>query len=73
MIVPLTGEIWQHEKSGTNYRVVRYAAMEATGAPVVVYERESYGAVVVPPADRQTWVRPLAEFLDRFRHWEAAP
>ena len=48
---------WRHRKSGRWYTVVCTALMEADQTPVTVYQDEQNGAV---------WVRPLAEFLERF-------
>jgi hypothetical protein len=48
---------FKHRKSGNLYEFVCYAKMEATGELVVVYESPGLGGI---------WVRPAAEFFDKF-------
>lgn len=49
---------WRHKRTGNIYRVVCTAFIEATMDLAVMYSR---GGVV--------WVRPEAEFLQRFERW----
>lgn len=51
---PRRGSRWRHVKSGNTYRVHCVARVEATLAPVVVYDATGV----------EVWTRPLAEFLD---------
>lgn len=44
----------RHVKTGGEYRVLARGKIEATLAPIVVYENR----------DGETWVRPVAEFED---------
>lgn len=50
-------ELYRHRKGGL-YKLVTRARMEATGVEVVVYRSVETG---------ETWVRPAAEFDERFR------
>ena len=55
---PKPGQIWRHAK-GALYDVIAVGKMEADQSPVVIYVSAAGGGEV--------WVRPLANFLDRFR------
>ena len=46
-----------HRKSGEHYRLIATGSLEADRSPVAVYVSERSG---------DTWVRPLAEFRDKF-------
>jgi len=54
-MVPAPGETWKHWKGGVLYTIVTLARVEVDLTPVVIYKSH---------ADGQTWVRPLAEFLE---------
>lgn len=54
---PTGNELWQHAKGGI-YRVLGLGYVESTLEIVVIYTDHS----------GRTWVRPHAEFLDRFRY-----
>ena len=58
---PPIGSDWRHRKAGGWYRVVCTGIRESDCEPVVVYNG---GGVY--------WVRPLAEFLERFEPRAAA-
>lgn len=49
------GSLWVHQKTGNRYMIVALARMESTLEPVVVYSGEG-----------RAWVRPEAEFRERF-------
>ena len=55
---PLDGSRWTHAKTGRRYSVVGRAVIEANLKPGVLY---------VSSDDGLTWVRPLSEWLERFR------
>lgn len=55
---PARGEVWRHHK-GKDYRVLTLARMEADQKVVVVYEAVRGGEGI-------PWVRPVAEFMERF-------
>lgn len=50
--------VYEHIKTGGLYRIKQTARLEADGCPVVVYESLETGEV---------WVRPTAEFTEKFR------
>ena len=56
---PDYGEIWEHGKSGDNYRILACGFIEKTLQRCVIYKSSSFVAAPV-------WVRPLDEFLWRF-------
>lgn len=49
---------WQHIKSGGYYRLLAYATRESDLTGEVVYQSE---------ADGRLWIRPVAQFHERFR------
>ena len=53
---PQPGEIYQHSKRGTTYKILCVAVIEATEELCVVYE------ALDPGVEHRFWVRPLAEF-----------
>lgn len=59
---PLPCSIWQHVKGGI-YTVVLVAIREEDLTPFVVYRN----------GDGIVWVRPLTEFLERFKPAKVAP
>lgn len=62
---PRTGQLFKHRK-GSTYRILAIARIETTLQKVVVYQAAD--ADTYP----ETWVRPLAEFMDgRFQPAEA--
>jgi hypothetical protein len=52
------GALWRHRRTGWHYAVVCLCVVEAGCVPAVAYRGLA--------DDRMVWVRPLAEFLDRF-------
>lgn len=61
--VPRQGQFWRHAKGGL-YEVIAVGKMESDQSPVVIYQREG--------GTGDVWVRPLANFLERFRRDLAA-
>jgi hypothetical protein len=49
---------WRHRRKGGRYEAILPARLEGTGEECVVYRSMQTGDV---------WVRPLGEFLSRFR------
>ncbi len=57
-VMPLTGQVYRHVKTGNFYRVIiADARIEATNTEAVVYRREDIEVGTV-------WVRPRSEFTD---------
>jgi len=57
-MIPLTGQLYRHKKTGNVYRVVLAdCRIEATNTEAVAYQRDDDHASVV-------WVRPYTEFTD---------
>ena len=57
---PRAGSVWQHWKGGV-YRFLCTVTIEATDTPAACY-------MSMDPAKRDDfWVRPMAEFLERFK------
>jgi hypothetical protein len=52
------GELWRYRRTGRHYAVTCLCVLEAGCVPAVAYRGLA--------DDRTVWVRPLAEFLDRF-------
>jgi len=51
-------DVWIHMKTSKRYNVLHFGNLEATVTPCVVYQSIEQGSI---------WVRPLAEFLDKFK------
>ena len=66
MIIPLTGQLYRHKKTGNIYRVVLAdCRIEATNTEAVAYQRAHDRMSVV-------WVRPYVEFSDgRFEPFDS--
>lgn len=56
---PRPWSAWRHARTGDVYRVIAACVIEAGVVPAVAYSRDD-------GVDTTIWVRPLAEFLDRF-------
>lgn len=54
---PERGELWRHYKGGI-YRILHLGQLEATCAPVVIYQD-----VRPHPRSAPVWVRTLADFM----------
>lgn len=54
---PSVGTQWIHARTGRRYTVLAEAKVEATQAPVIVYQGTG-------PATGEVWVRPRSEFQD---------
>jgi hypothetical protein len=63
----VAGSHWRHIGTGHVYEVIALAKMDADCAPVVVYRIDLVQSGAKSAASLSVWVRPLAEFLDRFR------
>ncbi len=55
--------LWRHKATGAEYFVRDHGLDESTCTPVVVYRERNPLAPLV-------WVRPVAEFLERFERVE---
>lgn len=61
------GDIVLHHKSGNYYRIICFAAVEATLEKVVVYMEVSSRGVEFP--NSKIWTRPINEFNDGRFQW----
>lgn len=60
-MMPRTPSWWRHKGTGKPYALMGGAINEADLVPVVVYR-----PLMMQAPHTEVWVRPLAEFLERF-------